>query len=178
MARQSDTALRSLQRMQATRDKQLAEQHPAAMERAGYWFKEIVPPDPTPPPPAVMPRDPAEPEPTEADIDAETELYAVMYPDRAERIRAAGGLPARLDFGAPKPEIVARLLKANRPKAEFLHAAQHRRMIADNETEPSWMRRHRKVFNTEDERRAPKGHGSWSRSNTCGAPWPPVRPPC
>ena len=29
-----------------------------------------------------------------------------MYPDRAERIRAAGGLPARLDFGAPGPEIV------------------------------------------------------------------------
>jgi hypothetical protein len=38
----------------------------------------------------------------------------VMYPDRAERIRAAGGLPARLDFGAPGPEIVARLLKGKR----------------------------------------------------------------
>ena len=112
MARQSDAALRSLQRMQATRDKQLAEQHPAAMERAGYWFKEIVPPDPAPPPffffffkkKKKKKKKKKNPPP----------------PHRAERIRAAGGLPARLDFGAPKPEIVARLLKANRPKAEFL----------------------------------------------------------
>ena len=110
MARQSDAALRSLLRIQATREKQLAEKHPAAMERAGYWFKEIVLPDPAPPPPATAPSD-VEPERTEADIDAEAELYVVMYPDRAERIRAAGGLPARLDFGAPGPEIVARVLR-------------------------------------------------------------------
>ena len=38
MARQADAALRSLQRIQATREKQMAEKHPAAMERAGYWF--------------------------------------------------------------------------------------------------------------------------------------------
>ena len=114
MARQADAALRSLLRIQAIREKQLAEKHPAAMERAGYWFKEIVLPDPASPPPAAAPSD-AEPERTEADIDAEAELYVVMYPDRAERIRAAGGLPARLDFGAPEPHIVAWLLKkANR----------------------------------------------------------------
>jgi hypothetical protein len=110
MARQSDAALRSLLRIQAIREKQLAEKHPAAMERAGYWFKEIVLPDPAPSPPATVPFD-AEPERTEADIDAEAELYVVMYPDRTERIRAAGGLPARLDFGAPGPEIVARVLR-------------------------------------------------------------------
>ena len=110
MARQSDAALHSLLRIQATREKQMADKHPAAMERAGYWFKEIVLPDPAPPPSAAAPSD-AEPERTEADIDAEAELYVVMYPDRAERIRAAGGLPARLDFGAPGPEIVARLLR-------------------------------------------------------------------
>ena len=113
MARQADAALRSLLRIQAIREKQLADKHPAAMERAGYWFKEIVLPDPAPPPPAAAPSD-VEPERTEADIDAEAELYVVMYPDRAERIRAAGGLPARLDFGAPGPEIVARLLKGKR----------------------------------------------------------------
>jgi hypothetical protein len=113
MVRQADATLRSLLRIQATREKQLAEKHPAAMERAGYWFKEIVMPDPAPAPLAAEPSD-VEPERTEADIDAEAELYVVMYPDRAERIRAAGGLPARLDFGAPGPEIVARLLKANR----------------------------------------------------------------
>jgi hypothetical protein len=38
-----------------------------------------------------------------------------MYPDRAERIGAAG-LPVRLDFGPPQPEIVAALLhSANVP---------------------------------------------------------------
>ena len=110
MARQADAALRSLLRLQAIREKQLAEKQPAAMERAGYWFKEIMLPDPSPPAASSD----VEPERTEADIDAEAELYIAMYPDRAERIRAAGGLPARLDFGAPGPEIVARLLKAKR----------------------------------------------------------------
>ena len=38
MARQSDSALRSLLRIQATREKQEAAMHPAALERAGYWF--------------------------------------------------------------------------------------------------------------------------------------------
>jgi hypothetical protein len=38
MARQSDSALRSLQRRQAERDKAFNEAHPATMERAGYWF--------------------------------------------------------------------------------------------------------------------------------------------
>ena len=65
----------------------------------------------------------AEPEHTEADIDAEAELYVVMSPDRAERIRAAGGLPARLDFGAPEPEIVARLLRGAGHSAAGTRAA-------------------------------------------------------
>ena len=57
MARQSDAALRTLLRMQATREKQLAETHPAAMERAGYWFRDVsVPaPEPEPAPPAAAP---------------------------------------------------------------------------------------------------------------------------
>ena len=42
MARQSDAALRSLHRIQAVREKQLARTHPAAMERAGYWFRETM----------------------------------------------------------------------------------------------------------------------------------------
>ena len=57
----------------------MADKHPAAMERAGYWFKEIVLPDPAPPSSAAAPSN-AEPERTEADIDAEAELYVVMYP--------------------------------------------------------------------------------------------------
>lgn len=54
---------------------------------------------------------PAEPEFTEAEIDAEAERYAVIYPVRAARIRAAGGLPPDLDFGPPEPHIVAGLLR-------------------------------------------------------------------
>ena len=52
MARQSDAALRSLLRLQATREKQEAALHPAAMERDGYWFRDISVPAPAPAPPA------------------------------------------------------------------------------------------------------------------------------
>jgi hypothetical protein len=38
MARQSDSALRTLRRMQAERDKAFNEGHPATLGRAGYWF--------------------------------------------------------------------------------------------------------------------------------------------
>ena len=37
---------------------------------------------------------------------SEAEQYAALYPERAARIRAEGGLPALLDFGPPKTEIV------------------------------------------------------------------------
>jgi len=109
MARQSDSALRSLLRIQATREKQEAAMHPAALERAGYWFRDISVPAPAPvapPPPAA-----AEPEPAPANTAAEATRYAVIYPDRAARIRAAGGLPADLDFGPPEPALVAALLR-------------------------------------------------------------------
>jgi hypothetical protein len=104
MARQSDAALRALLRIQASREKQEAAMHPAAMARAGYWFKEVSVPAPDPSP--TQPK--SEPEP---DIDAEVRLYAALYPDRVARIREAGGLPPRLDFGPPEPEIVAALLR-------------------------------------------------------------------
>ena len=81
MARQADAALRSLLRIQTTREKQEAAMHPAAIERAGYWFRDASVPEPVP---------------TQAGIDAEAERYAVIYPDRAARIRAAVGLPTRL----------------------------------------------------------------------------------
>ena len=110
MARTSDSALRALLRLQAKREKQMAEMHPAAMEKAGYWFRSIeVPPAPSPEPP---PPTDAEPVRTGAQIDADAKLYEVMYPDRAARIRQAGGLPPRLDFGPPEPEIAAALLRS------------------------------------------------------------------
>jgi hypothetical protein len=50
MFRQMRCLLRDYQRAQAARDKALLEMHPAAMERAGYWFRESVVPEPAPEP--------------------------------------------------------------------------------------------------------------------------------
>ena len=118
MARQSDAALRTLLRMQATREKQLAETHPAAMERAGYWFRDVsVPaPEPEPAPPAAA---------TPTSQLTEAELYAVMYPERAARIRAAGGLPAKLDFGPPEPELIHDLVHGSSPILLALDRRRH-----------------------------------------------------
>ena len=110
MARQSDSALRTLRRMQAERDKALAATHPAAMGRAGYWFKEVSVPEP-PVQPVTSVAAEAAPERTQADLDADVKLYTAMYPERVARIRAAGGLPPDLDFGPPEPEIVDALLR-------------------------------------------------------------------
>jgi hypothetical protein len=99
MARQSDAALRNLLRIQATREKQEAAMHPAAMERAGYWFQEISVPARDQTPAAAKSAEAqsaeaqsdGEPEPTQAGIDAEAELYARSTPivPRASAKRAA-----------------------------------------------------------------------------------------
>ena len=44
-----------------------------------------------------------------------TPRYGVMQPDCAARIRAAGGLPADLDFGAPEPELVPDIVRGSSP---------------------------------------------------------------
>ncbi|MEJ0020625.1 MAG: hypothetical protein WDN25_29575 [Acetobacteraceae bacterium] len=127
MARQSDAALRGLQRMQAVRDKQLADMHPGAMERAGYWFHDASVPAPAPAPAdSPAPETPPAPSPAappaaadqdfvEADMAEQAATYAVIYPDRFARIRAAGGLPARLDFGPPEPALVQAILNGAGP---------------------------------------------------------------
>jgi hypothetical protein len=66
------------------------------MERVSCQFEEI-------PVLAAAPPVAAEPAPAAAGIDAEVARYAVLYPDRAARIRAAGGLQADLDFGGRVP---------------------------------------------------------------------------
>jgi hypothetical protein len=70
------TLLREYRSMQAERDKALDAMHPAAMGRAGYWFRDVsVPaPEPEPAPPAAA---------TPTSQLTEAELYAVMYPERA-----------------------------------------------------------------------------------------------
>jgi hypothetical protein len=118
MLRQMRGLLRDYLRMQAERDKALAAMHPAAMERAGYWFREASVPAPAEPP-APAPAEPSEAaaEPPAVDFAAltEAEQYALLYPDRARRIRAEGGLPARLDYGPPEPGIVDDLVNGTCP---------------------------------------------------------------
>ncbi len=100
-----------LQRRQATRDKQIAQAHPAAMQRAGWWFHEAVPPEParaSEPTPAPAPTVPFE-------AMTEAEQYAVTYPDRARRTRAAGGLPQGFNTGPPEPELLAEIVAGTSP---------------------------------------------------------------
>jgi hypothetical protein len=70
-------------------------------------------------PPAPAPAEPSEAaaEPPAVDSAAltEAEQYALLYPDRARRIRAEGGLPARLDYGPPEPGIVDDLVNGTSP---------------------------------------------------------------
>jgi hypothetical protein len=97
--RQMRSLLRDYQRMQADREKAEAAMHPAAMERAGYWFQEISVPARDQTPAAAKSaaaqsaeaQSDGEPEPTQAGIDAEAELYARSTPivPRASAKRAA-----------------------------------------------------------------------------------------
>ena len=63
---------------------------------------------PEPPPPAAAPPEPEAPDSDEPVVDlvAEADMYAVIHPRRAARIRALGGLPEPCDFGPPEPELV------------------------------------------------------------------------
>jgi hypothetical protein len=126
MLRQMRALLRDYQRMQAERDKALAAMHPAAMERAGWWFREasVAAPEPASAQPASA--QPASAQPAASAPAAvparrqfsdltEAEQYALLHPARAARIRAAGGLPAPCDFGPPDPAIVEHLVHGSSP---------------------------------------------------------------
>ena len=117
MMRQSQSALHALQRRQAAREKAEAALNPAAMERAGYYFRDVSVPAPDEAPPPV----PADPSPA-ADIAAEADQYAAIYPDRAARIRANRGLPKNLDFGPPSPELVHAIVTGTSPILRALDA--------------------------------------------------------
>ncbi len=123
MARQSDSALNALKRMQAVRDKQIAEMHPAAMERAGYWFHDCSVPAPVPSP--EVPPEQAEPKREFAQM-TDAERYAVLYADRAAAIRATGGMPPDAKFAPPEAELMRALLASSSPilrKLDVSHAA-------------------------------------------------------
>jgi hypothetical protein len=59
------------------------------------------------------------------------ERLVTLYPDRATAILAAGGLPARLTFPPPDPDVVAELLTSNSPLIRgFRQARTHQPMAA------------------------------------------------
>ena len=72
--------------------------------------------------PAAAPPDPVRAKPEFCDLSG-AEQYAAIYPERAARIRAHGGLPVRLDFGPPEPEIVDALVSGTSP---MMRALDHR----------------------------------------------------
>ena len=117
MARQSESALRALLRLQAMRLKRDAKPETAA---AAEWAEHIATTAMT----AALTKGPRETDPSEpedAQHLAESELsdvqlYEAIYPERAALIRRHGGVPANVSFGPPEEEIVQALL-AGRPRS-------------------------------------------------------------
>lgn len=107
MMRQAQSALRSLRQMQAVREKAETEMQPAAMERAGYWYRDASATPPT------------EPAPQPADL-TEPEHDAVLNPDPKAPIRAEVDLPDHPDFAPPAPETVAEIVSATLPLLKAL----------------------------------------------------------
>jgi hypothetical protein len=110
MMRQSQGALTALRRDQAVREKAEAAANPRAMERAGYWFREIS----APPEIEALARSLEDAEPT-PDIADEADQYARIYPKRAALIRSLGGLPEPCTFGRPDPELVQAIATGTSP---------------------------------------------------------------
>jgi hypothetical protein len=111
MMRHVESGVRMLERRQAAHDKAIKEAHPAAMGRAGYWFKESEMPQPV----AAPAPEPAEPPKRDFYTLTRAEQYGVMYPDRAAGIRAAGGIPADCDYGPPEADLVEEILASTSP---------------------------------------------------------------
>jgi hypothetical protein len=133
MMRQADSFTRTLMRLQAERQKAEDACRPAAMERAGYWFRSASP-DPEPAPePAESPlpsrvgdggRGPATLPKLEYGAMTPAERYVTLYPDRAAQVLAAGGLPARAGFPPPDPELIAELLAGPSPLVRAFRQAR------------------------------------------------------
>jgi hypothetical protein len=128
MWRQSDSALRALQRMQAARCKR--DSDPAAAGQAAWTehcaqgfmadalhggpaaFEPAPPPSPDPsagPEPAAGDGEPA-PDPIK-----EAEFYAVVYPARAVAIHRHGGMPPNATFPPPEDDIIHALVTGRTP---------------------------------------------------------------
>ncbi len=116
MMRQADSGIRTLLRMQAERQKAEIAMRPAAMQRAGYWFRSasVVEPEPDPQP-VETPLPPDDLPKREYGAMTPAERLVTLYPDRAATLLAAGGLPARLSFPPPDPDVITELLTSNSP---------------------------------------------------------------
>ena len=121
MARQSESALRTLLRLQALRLKRDAKPETAD---AAVWAEHIVAQamtaaltGGTPASDTASPSPPEDPNaPVEAEL-SEVQLYEAIYPERAALIRRHGGVPANVSFGPPEPEMVQALL-ARQPRPD------------------------------------------------------------
>ena len=120
MARQSESALRTLLRLQALRLQRDAKSETAD---AAVWAEHIVAQAMTAALTGGTPEsEPAAPSPSEAveaPVEAElseVQLYEAIYPERAALIRRHGGVPANVSFGPPEPEMVQALL-ARQPRS-------------------------------------------------------------
>lgn len=125
--RRAQSARSLLMRLQAERRKREADS--AAVDQAA-WREHcaigmmadalgvdatLSPPPEPPPPPAPQPAE--EPVP---DLAVEADQYAIIYPRRAARIRALGGLPQPCDFGPPAPELVHAIVTGTTPTLRAL----------------------------------------------------------
>ena len=122
LMRQSQAALRTLQRTQALRAKRDA--NPVTADAAA-WAEHIAAASMTDaltalkPEPAPPKREPAplEPEPDAPDVA----LYEAIYPDRAALIRRHGGVPPDVTFGPPDEATVRALLATRSPTPDALN---------------------------------------------------------
>ncbi|MBV9511882.1 MAG: hypothetical protein JO303_16540 [Caulobacteraceae bacterium] len=143
MMRQADSGIRTLLHMQAERQKAEDAARPAAMQRAGYWFRSASAPEPVPnhepaeAPRAPLPlreqgggRGPAEQPKLEYGAMTPAERYVTLYPDRAAAILAAGGLPTRLLFPPPDPDVITDLLTSQSPLIRAFRQTPTREPVA------------------------------------------------
>jgi len=138
---------RTLQRMQAERQKAEDAMHPTALLRAGHLHSGTLPPEPDPPPsqPAATPepQPPARPPPARPTFEdmTEAEQYAVTRPDRAVAIRRCGAMPPGATFPPPDRTIISEIATSGSPvflalDAEFAADAVTKSETLSLETAP------------------------------------------
>jgi hypothetical protein len=111
MMRCMQSSLRQLKRDQAIGDHASSATRQAAMDRAIHRMRHIS----VPAAKQASPPNPTEHAPAEYDLAAEAGRYARAHPKRALLIRRLGGLPARLNFGPLRPELVAAIVASADP---------------------------------------------------------------